>query len=137
MSISKQVKQIRNYVKDYRHPFHNQGVEIYGTDKILEQAADTIEALSTKLQAANVENGGGWIADREPDESGYYLVTYHEWSNGNFLPKFDDTYVKRLHYQNSEQFTGWNYPKCVDDRAENDMNKEVLAWQPLPEPYRP
>lgn len=101
------------------------------------KAADTIEALSAKLQAANMENGGGWIADREPEESGYYLVTYHEWSNGDFLHKFDDTYVKRLHYQKSEQFIGWNFPKCVDKRAEEDMNVEVLAWCYLPEPYRP
>lgn len=50
MSISEQVKQIRQYVKDYRHPLHNQGVEIYGTDKILEQAADTIESLYVKLE---------------------------------------------------------------------------------------
>lgn len=109
---------------------------------ILRQAADTIEALSAKLQAENMERSeryynGGWIADREPSESGYYLVTYHEWSNGNFLPKFDDIYVKRLHYQKSEQFIGWNFPKCVDKRAEEDMNVEVLAWQPLSEPYRP
>ena len=80
---------------------------------------------------------GGWIpcSERLPEESGYYLVTYHEWSNGEFLPKFDDTYVKRLHYQKSEQFTGWNFPKCVDKRAEEDMNVEVLAWQPLPNTY--
>lgn len=83
--------------------------------------------------------GGGWIycgdGENLPEESGYYLVTYHEWSNGEFLPKFDDTYVKRLHYQKSEQFIGWNFSKCVDKRAEDDMNREVLAWQPLPEPY--
>lgn len=80
---------------------------------------------------------GSWIpcSERLPQESGYYLVTYHEWSNGEFLPKFDDTYVERLHYQKSEQFTGWNFPKCVDKRAEDDMNREVLAWQPLPEAY--
>ena len=73
---------------------------------------------------------------RLPEESGYYLVTYHDWSDGNFLPKYDDTYVRRLHYQISEHFVGWNYPKNVDDRAENDCHKEVIAWQPLPEPYK-
>ena len=80
----------------------------------------------------------GWIAcsERLQEESGYYLVTYHDWSDGNFLPKYDDTYVRRLHYQISEHFVGWNYPKNVDDRAENDCHKEVIAWQPLPEPYK-
>ena len=84
------------------------------------------------------EYNGGWIAcsERLPEESGYYLVTYHDWSDGNFLPKYDDTYVRRLHYQISEHFVGWNYPKNVDDRAENDCHKEVVAWQPLPEPFK-
>ena len=84
------------------------------------------------------EYNGGWIpcSERLPEESGYYLVTYHDWSDGNFLPKYDDTYVRRLHYQISEHFVGWNYPKNVDDRAENDCHKEVIAWQPLPEPFK-
>ena len=80
----------------------------------------------------------GWTpaSERLPENGGYYLVTYHEWSDGNFLPKYDDTYVRRLHYQISDHFVGWNYPRCVDDRAENDCHKEVIAWQPLPEPYK-
>ena len=84
------------------------------------------------------EYNNGWIAcsERLPEESGYYLVTYHDWSDGNFLPKYDDTYVRRLHYQISDHFVGWNYPKNVDDRAENDCHKEVIAWQPLPEPFK-
>ena len=81
----------------------------------------------------------GWIPSSEsfPHESGYYLVTYHEWSNGDYLPKFDDTYVRRLHYQRSEHFVGWNYPQCVDERAEADTNREVIAWRKLPSPYQP
>ena len=84
------------------------------------------------------EYNSGWIpcSERLPEESGYYLVTYHDWSDGNFLPKYDDTYVRRLHYQISEHFVGWNYPKNVDNRAENDCHKEVIAWQPLPEPFK-
>ena len=93
--------------------------------------------ILTELQIAN-NNKGGWIAcsERLPEESGYYLVTYHDWSDGNFLPKYDDTYVRRLHYQISKHFVGWNYPKNVDDRTENDCHKEVIAWQPLPEPFK-
>ena len=90
------------------------------------------------VQEVAEEYKGGWIAcsERLPEESGYYLVTYHDWSDGNFLPKYDDTYVRRLHYQISDHFVGWNYPKNVDDRAENDCHKEVIAWQPLPKPYK-
>ena len=85
------------------------------------------------------ERNNGWIPSSEsfPYESGYYLVTYHEWSNGDYLPKYDDTYVRRLHYQRSEHFVGWNYPHCVDEMAEADTNREVIAWRKLPSPYQP
>lgn len=97
-----------------------------------------LERASRLVREVAEEYNGGWIAcsDRLPEESGYYLVTYHDWSDGNFLPKYDNTYVRRLHYQISEHFVGWNYPKNIDDRAENDCHKEVIAWQPLPEPYK-
>lgn len=136
MSISERVKELRGLATETRC--------LYDDDlhDALIYAADTIESLSAKLadmERSAEDCGGGWIycgdGENLPEESGYYLVTYHEWSNGEFLPKFDDTYVKRLHYQKSEQFIGWNFSKCVDKRAEDDMNREVLAWQPLPEPY--
>ena len=97
----------------------------YDADKIVEQVA--------------AEYNNGWIpcSERLPEEGGYYLVTYHGWSNGDYLPKFDDTYVRRLHYQKSERFTGWNHPRYCDDKAENDTNREVIAWQKLPQPYQP
>lgn len=90
------------------------------------------------LDEVEKEYNNGWIpcSERLPEECGYYLITYHEWSNGDYLPKYDDTYVRRMHYQVSDHFTGWNYPKCVDDNAEKDTNREVIAWQPLPEPYK-
>ena len=92
----------------------------------------------TEILKLTEQYNNGWIlcSERLPEESGYYLVTYHYWSDGNFIPKYDDTYVRRLHYQISEHFVGWNYPKNVDDRAENDCHKEVIAWQPLPEPFK-
>ena len=97
---------------------------------------NAIDKAKQIVQEVAEEYKDGFIhcSERLPEESGYYLVTYHDWSDGNFLPKYDDTYVRRLHYQISEHFVGWNYPKNVDDRAENDCHKEVIAWQPLPEP---
>lgn len=103
-------------------------------EKIIEIVKQEAEQFGTDTNVGS----NGWIAcsERLPEESGYYLVTYHDWSDGNFLPKYDDTYVRRLHYQISDHFVGWNYPKNVDDRAENDCHKEVIAWQPLPEVYK-
>ena len=90
------------------------------------------------VKEAEKDYNNGWIPckKRLPEESGYYLVTYHEYSDGNYLPKYDDTYVRRLHYQISDSFTGWNYPVYVDKKAENDSNADVIAWQPLPEPFK-
>ena len=103
-------------------------------DKAIEIVKQEAEKFGTDINVVS----NGWIpcSERLPEESGYYLVTYHDWSDGNFLPKYDDTYVRRLHYQISDHFVGWNYPKNVDDRAENDCHKEVIAWQPLPEPFK-
>ena len=111
---------------------------MFDKSDIEEKRVDTIKEMLEIVQEVAEEYNGGWIAcsERLPEESGYYLVTYHDWSDGNFLPKYDDTYVRRLHYQISEHFVGWNYPKNVDDRAENDCHKEVIAWQPLPEPFK-
>lgn len=104
------------------------------TDRILE-----LNFSKNAVEQEAAEYNNGWIPSSEsiPCESGYYLVTYHEWSNGDYLPKYDDTYVRRLHYQKSERFTGWNYPSCIDKRAEADTNREVLAWRELPTPYHP
>ena len=90
------------------------------------------------LDEVEKEHNNGWIpcSERLPEEGGHYLVTYHEWSNGDYLPKFNDIHVRRMHYQASDHFTGWNYPKYVDENAEKDTSKEVIAWQLLPEPYK-
>lgn len=53
MSISEQVKELRMYADEYEQPPYGRAVE--KTENVLRNAADTIEALSTKLQAANVE----------------------------------------------------------------------------------
>lgn len=91
-----------------------------------------------KLNLKKEEYSNRWIpcSEQLPKISGYYLVTYHEWSNGNYLPQYDNTCVRRLHYQISDHFTGWNYPRCVNKNAESDTNREVLAWQTLPEIYK-
>ena len=51
--IEEQVKKLRNLVKGYKNPPY--GREVTGTAEALSKAADTIEALSAKLQAANME----------------------------------------------------------------------------------
>ena len=104
----------------------------------VKECKDIVHEVAEEFATDTNVGTNGWIpcSERLPENGGYYLVTYHEWSKGNFLPKYNDTYVRKMHYQKSERFTGWNYPLCVDDRAENDTNREVIAWQPLPEVYK-
>ena len=74
--ISQQIKEIKACA--YAH--EASGDAILGTASILYQAADTIESLSEKLQAANMElaaeDCGGWIPckDRIPEENKDVLV---------------------------------------------------------------
>jgi hypothetical protein len=90
------------------------------------------------ISAITQQLNNGWIpvSERLPEERGYYLVTYHEWSNGNYLPEHDNTYVRRLRYIDCTNYVGWSYPKCCDERVEADMHREVLAWTELREPYK-
>lgn len=67
-----------------------------------------------------------------PKKRGRYLVTYREWSNGDYLPDYDNTYVKILRFDEAI----FKFPKCIDKKAEADINREVVAWIPLPEPYK-
>ena len=86
------------------------------------------------IQVLEQQLNGGWIpvTERLPEENGHYLVTYHEWSKGEYLPKFDFTCMKILRFYRGE----FKMPICCDDKIEQDIGREVLAWMPLPEPYR-
>ena len=131
--------QIENTCSDCPHKEKCDEVQENISDETTDLCGATIKALAIEIiNQTAAEYNNGWIpcSERLPEEGGYYLVTYHGWSNGDYLPKFDDTYVRRLHYQKSERFTGWNHPRYCDDKAENDTNREVIAWQKLPRPYQ-
>ena len=98
--------------------------------------ADTFLDKHIKLAISVLEQQltNGWIpvSERLPEESGHYLVTYHEWSKGEYLPKFDFTCEKILRFYRGE----FRMPVCCNDKIEQDIGREVVAWQPLPEPYK-
>ena len=71
------------------------------------------------------------VSERLPDDVGSYLVYYHEWSNGDFLPKYDDCRIRVMRFMNNGK---WCMPVCTDKRCEADTNREVTHWQPLPQP---
>lgn len=122
-----------------------QNKDIDNAEKKIDDAIQTIRELQSnqcylyspceyqnKDKELQEQNKWHYCSDEFPKESGHYLVAYHEWSDGNFLPKYDYTRVRTMHFQNSELYVGWNYPVCCDERAENDTYREVIAWRELP-----
>ena len=98
---------------------------------IAESASDKMrygEALTVALDALRAQQ---WISvkDRLPEKTGSYLVFYHEWSGGAFLPTYDDCTIRVMRFLDSRK---WRYPVCVDKRCEADTNREVTHWMPLP-----
>ena len=71
------------------------------------------------------------VSERLPEDVGSYLVYYHEWSNGDFLPKYEDYRIRVMRFMNNGK---WCMPVCTDKRCEADTNREVTHWMPLPEP---
>ena len=92
------------------------------------------QAVDLAISALEHQLTNGWIpvSKRLPEENGHYLVTYHEWSKGEYLPEFDFTCVKILRFYHGE----FKMPVCCNDKIEQDIGREVLAWRELPDPYK-
>ena len=97
----------------------------------LDAAAAALEAADRRI--AELKAAQRWIpvGERLPDDVGSYLVYYHEWSNGDFLPKYDDYRIRVMRFLNNGK---WCMPVCTDKRCEADTNRDVTHWQPLPQP---
>lgn len=120
MSISEQVKELRELCETFS------GKRL---GKILEGAADTIEALSAKLEnMGRSEDCGGWILckDRLPEDGVDVLVWYEYFRYGEYNRLFQTTGISFAHNGKWSGFvngqSGWN-------------QLSIIAWQPLPDPY--
>ena len=121
---SKQVDELRAYAKDRKGELA----------KMINDAANTIEMLSAKLHASQMERSsqyyhGGWIpcSERLPDidEDGYtdkVLVSFDHYSG-----------VEICEYRITDGVGRW-YAGDTDDSPE-DIDLQVIAWMPLPERY--
>ena len=95
----------------------------------LNQAADTIEELSAKLSASQMERSsqyyhGGWI----PCEERMPEITINGMYSDDMLVsvKWDDGDIDYdIAWYNASG--SWNA---------DSKNRKVIAWRPLPEPYR-
>lgn len=123
--LSEQVNKIRKVAKCvYLATDKEVADDISST---LNQAANTIEALSAKLQSANMKNGGRWIycgdGKNLPKEKEWYMTTCVV---GNGSPFSQELYFDGAKFDTEEIEAEYYYTLC-----------KVLAWQPLPEPYCP
>ena len=113
---SKQIDELRAYANDRKGELA----------KLISDAADTIELLSAKLSASNMERSsqyyhGGWIpcSERLPEENTDILVTYVDGEETRIIP---------VNYGLGTWYD------CIFDAALDPL--KITAWMPLPEPYR-
>lgn len=139
MSISEQVKELRAYAN----------VSLYAREgearELLRQAADAIESLSAKLQAANMEqlaDCGGWIycgdGENLPEEHDSMFAKFkgtEKWDDAMFEKISDDVNVT-VEYENGKRKTMTLH--TIDGKwnvGQRWVKFIVIAWQPLPKPY--
>lgn len=99
----------------------------FSTAENLREAADVIEELSAKLHVANMERSsqyynGGWIpcSERLPKEYAYVICS----TNAEEI--FIATYLGKMN----------DGVDCFDDEDGMMWEGDVIAWMPLPQPYK-
>ena len=76
-----------------------------------------------------------WIpcSERLPEKYGHYLVTMTEKARTEDLGfLLDEIEVRKMRY-NSD---GWMLPRHMPSWINKEIVSEVIAWMPLPEPYK-
>ena len=133
MSISEQVSRLRYVANGMEIGSYSENILI----DMLNEAADTIESLSAKLQAANMERsaedcGGGWIIASEcmPEEhkcidpeTGYYGQS-------------DDVLCSAYNEYEMRDEIWIDYTIDGEWQTHEWYDGEKLAWMPLPSSYR-
>lgn len=127
--------------------FAAKAFECMPMQELLLQAADTIEALSAKLADMDrpaEDCGGGWIycgdGENLPEEHDSMFTKFkgtEKWDSAMFEKISDDVNVT-VEFENGQRKTKTLH--TVDGKwngGQRGVKFKVVAWQPLPEPYRP
>lgn len=125
--ISEQVKELRKYADKYK----TSQEAVFGTIKVLNQAADTIESLSAKLEETK------WTpcSNRLPKEPPQIPLTTEEPEQMIEDDILQECIVTIYGAKKSTMlYYAGNGEWCDPVTAEF---YDVIAWQPLPEPYKP
>lgn len=116
-------RRARKPEKELRNLENNHEIDCYGINELnnaCARAADAIEALSAKMQAVNMETGSRWIAveKRLPKNSQNVLAGFKNDCECVIA------YYSEMDKKWTNSSTGW------------EITADVIAWQPLPKPYR-
>lgn len=115
--ISEQVNALKDLAELQNIPYHK---------RIIKRAADTIESLDC----------GRWIHCKEklPEEYGAYLVAWKP------LYMTKDQMIELVgrvvpHFYEIVEYDPDDDKKWIGDIKQAHGQYEIIAWQPLPEPY--
>ena len=114
-------------------------VEIYErAERRLERSEISLgefESIIDPLRHLYYDRPQEWIpcSERLPSEKGMYLVTSREKATAEeFGFDLDDVEVKKMRFDED----GWRIPKHIPEWINGVVHTTVLAWMPLPEPWR-
>ena len=92
------------------------------------------EAKNAVLSVIKSEPHWTPCSEELPKENGHYLVTFHQTATEEDLGfDMDDTDVRKMRYDTKH---GWRTPIHIPSWINDAVVSTVLAWMPLPEPYK-
>lgn len=93
-----------------------------------EETQDLAEALGVAAEAIKALEQARWIpvSERLPKPDEFVLVTYKRWGHGD-----NDLFKDLPEYVYSTYFAYYDI-----HRGFGNENENVIAWMPLPEPYK-
>lgn len=102
------------------------------TDEQVKEAVE--EAKNAVLSVIKSEPHWTPCSEELPKENGHYLVTFHQTATEEDLGfDMDDTDVRKMRYDTEH---GWGTPIHIPSWINDVVVSTVLAWMPLPEPYK-
>lgn len=133
------MSMISEFVKELREKlalFSKSDFAVAGIAKDYKEAADIIEELSAKLASANMERSEQYYKDI-PDTNVGKWIPVSERLPGHYecvLACCNDEFVTIASLNSQEK--RWECLTNMSSDTHFPEGEEVIAWMPLPEPYK-